>query len=376
MIIIDPVIVTDAVLTSTNVPNEFPSYLADGVYGPDDQVIVDAADLHDVYRQLAGVTMAVTLTIATPCVVTKTAHGLLANAPIKLNTTGALPTGITAGATYYVLAPTTNTFNISATPGGAAIATTGSQSGIHTLTSNSIGHYPLTSPTYWVRVGVKNALKMFDAFNNTATENPESIVVVLDPVLLATGIYLSVDADDIEIEMEDALDGVVFQRTEDLITSNSGSSFWNWYFRRIVRKNWFLAIDMPMYAGATITVSINKPGGIAKCWMASVGSVNDIGGTFWGVGEGIEDYSDSDFDVDGTSTDVIRGFAKTLECDIEIETSQRDGLLELFASYRRRPLVWIMSPDFSPIFGVYQSFKTILSNLRKSRMSLEIKGKI
>lgn len=77
-----------------------------------------------------------TITIASPAVVTLTNHGLHANDIVKFTTSGALPTGITSGQSYFVLSTglTSNTFEISATAGGAAINTTGSQSGTHTLT--------------------------------------------------------------------------------------------------------------------------------------------------------------------------------------------------------------------------------------------------
>lgn len=74
----------------------------------------------------------VTISIATPGVVTWNAHGFAANTAVVFSTTGALPTGLVAGTTYYVISPTTNTFQLSATSGGAAINTTGSQSGVHT----------------------------------------------------------------------------------------------------------------------------------------------------------------------------------------------------------------------------------------------------
>lgn len=74
----------------------------------------------------------VTLTLASPGVVNWTAHGLAANTAVQFATTGALPTGLTPFTTYYVLSPATNTFQVSATPGGAAINFTGSQSGTHT----------------------------------------------------------------------------------------------------------------------------------------------------------------------------------------------------------------------------------------------------
>lgn len=77
----------------------------------------------------------VTITIASPGVVTLNGHGFPANAAVVLATSGALPTGLTAGTTYYVVNPTENTFQLSATQGGAAINTSGTQSGTHTVAS-------------------------------------------------------------------------------------------------------------------------------------------------------------------------------------------------------------------------------------------------
>lgn len=80
----------------------------------------------------------VTMTIASPGVITWNAHGLSAGAPIVFATSGALPTGLVAGTEYYVVSPTTNAFSVAATPGGAAINTSGSQSGTHTAGVNII----------------------------------------------------------------------------------------------------------------------------------------------------------------------------------------------------------------------------------------------
>ena len=77
----------------------------------------------------------VTLTIASPCVVTWTGHPLQANNGVVFSG-GTLPTGLTIGNAVYVKdVLSVDTFTISATPGGAAINTTGSQSGTHTATT-------------------------------------------------------------------------------------------------------------------------------------------------------------------------------------------------------------------------------------------------
>lgn len=83
----------------------------------------------------------VTISVATPAVITWTNHGLLADQPVIFSTTGALPTGLTAGTVYYVIATglTANSFSVSATAGGAAIATTVAGSGVHTATAPPAG---------------------------------------------------------------------------------------------------------------------------------------------------------------------------------------------------------------------------------------------
>lgn len=81
-------------------------------------------------------TSPVTITIAAPGVITWTGHGLTNDTPVVFSTTGALPTGIVAGTTYFVRNAATNTFELSLTRGGvASITTSGTQSGTHTATT-------------------------------------------------------------------------------------------------------------------------------------------------------------------------------------------------------------------------------------------------
>ena len=83
-----------------------------------------------------GVTPLVfTVTIATPAVLTV---ALRNGTAVVLNTTGALPTGLSVGTVYYVVGSSGTTCNLSATFGGAAINTSGSQSGTQTISARGI----------------------------------------------------------------------------------------------------------------------------------------------------------------------------------------------------------------------------------------------
>lgn len=77
----------------------------------------------------------VTITNASPGVVSYAAHPFVNGQPVVLTTTGTLPTGLTAGTTYYVVSAAAGTFQLAATAGGTSINTSTAGSGVHTCTA-------------------------------------------------------------------------------------------------------------------------------------------------------------------------------------------------------------------------------------------------
>ena len=121
----------------------------------------------------------ITVTIASPAVLTLGVN-LVNGDAVVFQTTGVLPTGITAGTVYYVINVSGTTCNISATYNGAAINTSVSQSGTHQLSVRGI---PLTSvggasgvPIIQNLVFVSDASRFVFAFGCNAlgstTQNP------------------------------------------------------------------------------------------------------------------------------------------------------------------------------------------------------------
>ena len=79
----------------------------------------------------------VSITNANPGVVTSTVS-IADKTAITFQTTGALPTGLVVGTVYYARYISSTTFNLSATPTGALIDTTGTQSGTQSLSPRGI----------------------------------------------------------------------------------------------------------------------------------------------------------------------------------------------------------------------------------------------
>jgi len=116
----------------------------------------------DVYRilQFAAYedinTKVFTVSIGSPAVITSAGHGLQPDYQISFTTTGILPTGLNGTDVYYILSDgwTENSFRISLVKRGAAITTTGSQSGVHTLRVRGLARTTLRENYNYVDLAV------------------------------------------------------------------------------------------------------------------------------------------------------------------------------------------------------------------------------
>lgn len=167
---------------------------------------------------------AVTLSIATPCIVTLEDHGLLTGDKINITTTGALPTGLSAG-DYYVISIydgddlDVDTFSLATTYAnaiaGTKIATSGSQSGVHSISTYTGGFSSTyedidygTFKVIEVEVDMASGLKKCKAFDkmydslqiySLSLEYPKTVLELLQAICtelswtLATTDFLNYD---------------------------------------------------------------------------------------------------------------------------------------------------------------------------------------
>jgi hypothetical protein len=124
----------------------------------------------------------VTISIAVPGVVSTTLN-LPDLTAITLQTTGNLPTGLTAGTTYYTRYVSATDFNLSATPTGALITTSGTQSGTHSISPRGIALTERSSanavPLYQNYLLVSDASRQVIVFGTN-----EEGGTILDPMLI------------------------------------------------------------------------------------------------------------------------------------------------------------------------------------------------
>lgn len=289
--------------------------------------------------QTAGVT--VTMTIASPCVVTWNSHGLPNGSTLRFATTGALPTGLTAGTTYYVINTTTNTFQLSATLSGTAINTSGSQSGTHTAIADLC---VVVSP------GICNGVATMDVSNVSS----------------------------VKCEM---FNGSELVYTETQTLDNTFISNWyEYFFEPYDVFTDLLFGPLPPYPSATVklTFTPTSSGVTVNCGAVLYGNTVELGTVGYGAKSGITDYSRKETDDFGITTLVERGFSKHTSYTLEVANSQLRRVFSTLTALRATPAVWVATDDYKltalNAYGYPKDWAVDVAYYDYSAITLEIEG--
>lgn len=131
---------------------------------------------------------AVIISIASPAVIAQAGHSVVNGRAVTLTTTGALPTGLAAGTTYYAVNVVAGvSYQLSATVGGAAINTSGTQSGTHTARAY-LGHFNPLAVGQTFRVG-----DLFPAATSALVIQRNGEVGAVYIIASSTGLSMALD---------------------------------------------------------------------------------------------------------------------------------------------------------------------------------------
>lgn len=334
------------------------------------------------YESLSGNSDDVSITIASPGIITMPAHGLVADDPIVFRTTGRLPTGIVPRILYYVKSPTTDTIRIAATVGGADINTSGSQSGAHSAISNpNVGNDPSEDDgSNWLNLGPTNRWAMFDEVVGTVTSDPSVIDFTLEPASWVDSLALInlENVVSVQIIITVSPEGEVYNEIYDM-TSTEGIVNWYTYFTESIdRKRSLLVLDLPSFGSPEVRVIITG------AMTADVSVGNFVTGQLFSLGRtlhdgaqiGIIDYSRKDTDEFGNSTILQRAFSKRGSFQNLIVNGQVDAVMQVLSDYRAVPAVYSASEDYDAtlIFGFPRDFNIEIAYPLESLVSIELEG--
>ena len=370
--------ITEAVLTSSTAAEPGvgeAAWAAGTTYGVGDKVIIGAP------------TSTVTVSVASPGVVSWSGHGLANDTPVVLSSTGDLPTGLSEGVIYYVVNRAADTFQLSAVPGGAPIVTTGTQSGTHTATAqvhriyeslaaSNTGNPPaIDDGTKWLDVGPTNRWAMLDLYRSSKTWAPSPLTVVLTPGQRIDSLFLGGLVAD-QVTVTATVGGVEVYSTTRSLSTREVLNYFDHYFKPFTSRESVLFRDLPLHTEAVFTVTITGSG-LVGCSSLVIGQGVYLGRTQQGAEARAKNFSRIDRDQFGNAVLVPRRMVPTANMTIWFEKARTKPLLELRDRTNAVPVVWSGLDDdtsdyFEPVLivGIHTTFDLNLAHPNDGLLSL------
>jgi hypothetical protein len=374
MFAVPAITIDDAVLTGNSVEETVPLWEADTVYTTQSQVRSDIT--HRLYASVIGKASTVVILNGTPGWIALAGHGYAAGTPVIFTTTGTLPSGLTAGATYYVVNPEADGFRIASSVGGEPINLALPQSGTHTATFSPNKGNPLTDTTKWVDVGPTNPWAAFDYYRNTITTAEDEIAWEFTTTGRVNSISLLGLSNVLQVSVVATAAGTeVYNRTFDLNTSEDVTGWWSYFFTPITTAAELFVSDLPPYRNMVLTVTLTGTGTIS-CGTCSLGTQVYLGEVTYGASVTAIDYGYQAFDKFGNYEYVKGGFALQNEYSLFIPKSMVSKVVRIIKDLRGKPCVWIGTTEYGATynFGPYSDFNLVIAYPNHSTYSLTIKG--
>ena len=339
---------------------------------------------HKKYKSLQGAASLVTLSIASPCVLTWPAHELVSGDPVAITTTGALPTGLTASTTYYAIVTGSDTLNLAATAGGAAIVTSGTQSGAHTAMSNAnkgraLPVAPITTTDWWIESGVTNRMAAFDLKRNTQSVGTSPLAFLFAPGERVNTIgVLGMDGDSITVSATSG--GVsVYSYTENLIIREVLDHY-QYAFKPFSRRASIVKFDLPPFTDLVIAVTITRATGPVKCGSIIVGTYAYIGAAQYSAESDALNFSKVTRDDFGELSElVVRRSVPKVSAQLMLEKERVNDVYDVRKSLNAVPALWTGLDDATDgyfdmllILGIYKQFKINATYPTHAAVNLEI----
>ena len=348
--ILRPIAVTDARLTSTNVPEAVAAtYSGATVYALDALVgLVSVYGLPQlVYRSLSA--------------------GNVGNAlPVPPATTTAF--WALAGTVY----PAYNSGS-SCDIGGIVSSISADVHLLYESLVNANTGNPLTDNTKWLLLGATNAHAMFDAVYGSTTTRPGSIVIAVTPGALVNGIFLgNLIANSVTVSQ--SISG--YSSTVQLNRHNV-TNWYDWFYEDIVQTRDVAFLDIPPLPAGVITITIDNGSSNAECGLCVIGKTVTLGETQWDLVGSIISYSGTTTDQFGNTTFVPRANVKRINLEVQIAAGFESEVHRILTEYMDTPLVFIGSSEYamSLVYGYLGNWEVPIS-ITGRKAPIEIKGLI
>lgn len=265
---------------------------------------------------------------------------------------------------------------------GARVILTSTHKIYESLQASNLNKNPVTETTWWIEVSPTNKWKCFDTSSTTQTVatgiSPPVISYdfIFNKAINSIAFLNVTGCNTISIVMDDPTYGIVYNEEISLARTQLSSDWWAWFFGTRREGNQYVALDLPTYPYATISVVLSGTTDLGV-GIIMFGQQNNFSiGMKYGARVGIQDYSRKETNDFGDTVFVERAFAKRATYEVMLDNDELDTFQKYLASVRATPCLWVGSNEFesTTVFGFYKNFDILLNYAIHSDCSLDIEG--
>lgn len=245
------------------------------------------------------------------------------------------------------------------------------------LIDANVANTPAASPTKWIYAGVTNPWAMFDLSVTSQTVYADSIEVSVQTSGRASCLaLLNISAITARVIMTDAVAGVVYDKTYDLVSTYGINNWYDYFFNPVVRLQDLVILDLPPYTSPILTVTLSAPAEDVKCGAFICGQSIAAGDTLYGASVGIQDFSVKQQNEFGDYFIVKRAFRKIGSFPVRVKAQRVDMLQNLLARRRSTPTLYVGTGEYASttILGFFKEVSTAINYPTESDLSIEIEG--
>lgn len=240
---------------------------------------------------------------------------------------------------------------------------------------------PELDPIRWFDEGPTNKWALFDAQASTKTVTASPFTFTVAPGAYTDAEFFGLsNVAEIDIEIEDPTDGVVFSETYGLDEYISADPHWELYFEPPRFGDSLSVSGLPVYPGAVTRVEIRSPSGNVQVGLAAFGIYRFLGLAQYGFRTKYRDYGYTITDKWGTSVRVPGAKAKDLVGSALIDPSEANGVSRTLAALLDVGAVYV--PDRNPQYrylktwGLIQPAEIEAAGPTHALVSIEVQGLI
>jgi hypothetical protein len=245
--------------------------------------------------------------------------------------------------------------------------------------NSNVGNDPaLLDPSKWTDQGPTNRWKMLDQRLQLQTANPDTIYKKIQVVGRISVVYVgNVAGQTLRVVCTDAIDGVVYDKTVNLV-STSGITDWARWFREPITPLRDKGLtDLPSgYSDLLVEVTIDNTGATALCGELTTGLLADLGGTKYGGKLGTTSYSRLGDDTFGDDFLIKRGKKRTGAFDILVDNRHLDEVTTLLDDLDATAVLFVANERYAAmfIFGVLLDWSQTVSWPTRTALSVNLQS--